>query len=160
MGTRHSTTDRKRSRGQAVVEFAILLPVLLGLAGASTDFARIYQQDISLSAAARDAAEFVATNRSQTITAANAGQAAADVMNSQIGAGTFTAVSTLTCTTPQVQVSYSTSSSATGATGKYPLGTAIVTACVPFQTLFRYPFVPSDGLVIRTSARFEVLQNR
>jgi Flp pilus assembly protein TadG len=160
MATRHSTADRRRPRGQAVVEFAILLPVLLGLAGASTDFARIYQQDISLSAAARDAAEFVATNRSQTITSANAGQAAADVLNAQIGGGTFTAVASLTCNTPQVQVSYSSSSAATGATGKYPLGSAAVTACVPFQTLFRYPFVPGDGLVIRTSARFEVLQNR
>jgi Flp pilus assembly protein TadG len=160
MGIRHSTTERRRSRGQAVVEFAILLPVLLGLAGASSDFARIYQRDISLSAAARDAAEFVASNRSQTITAANAGQAAADVINAQLGAGTFTAVSTLTCDAPQVQVTYSSSPTATGATNKYPLGTAVVTACVPFQTLFRYPFVPSQGFVIRTSARFEVLQNR
>jgi Flp pilus assembly protein TadG len=160
MGIRHSITERRRSRGQAVAEFAILLPVLLGLAGASSDFARVYQQDISLSAAARDAAEQVATNRSGTITAANAGQAAADVMNAQLGAGTFTAVSTLTCDAPQVQVSYSSSSAATGATTKYPLGTATVTACVPFQTLFRYPFVPSDGLVIRTTARFEILQNR
>jgi Flp pilus assembly protein TadG len=160
MGIRHSTTGRRRARGQAVVEFAILLPVLLGLAGASSDFARIYQKDISLSAATRDAAEFVATNRSLTITQANAAQAAADVLNAQLGAGTFTAVSTLTCDTPQVQATYSSNSGAAGATYTYPLGTATVTACLPFQTLFRYPFVPSEGLVIRASARFEVLQNR
>jgi Flp pilus assembly protein TadG len=159
MATRHTTTDHRRSRGQALAEFAIVVPVLLGLAGASSDFARVYQQDISLSAAARDAAEQIATNRSQTITAANAGQAAADVLNAEIG-GSFTAVSTLTCDAPQVQVTYSSSSGATGATNKYPLGSAIVTACVPFQTLFRYPFVPDQGLVIRTSARFDVLQNR
>jgi Flp pilus assembly protein TadG len=159
MATRYTKTEHRRSRGQALVEFAIVVPVLLGLAGASSDFARVYQQDISLSAAARDAAEYVATNRSQTITAANAGQAAADVLNAQLG-GTFTAVSTLTCDAPQVQVTYSSSSGATGATSKYPLGSAIVTACVPFQTLFRYPFVPDEGLVIRTSARFDVLQNR
>jgi Flp pilus assembly protein TadG len=152
---------RRGSSGQSVVEFAILLPVLLALAGATSDFARLYQQDISLSAATRDAAEYIATNTSKTVTTANAGSTAADLLNAQLsGLGTFTSVSTLTCTSPQVAVNYSSSSSATGATTKYPLGSAVVQACVPFQTLFAYPFVPSGQLTISTAANYAVLQNR
>jgi Flp pilus assembly protein TadG len=143
------------------VEFAILLPVLLALAGATSDFARLYQQDISLSSATRDAAEYIATNTDKSITAVNAGSTAASLLNAQLGGiGTFTSVSTLTCTSPQVAVTYSSSSTATGATYKYPLGSAVVQACTPFRTLFAYPFVPSGQLTISTSANYAVLQNR
>src|SRR3954468_8482009 len=51
----------RRTAGQSLVEFAVLLPVMLTLFGAAVDVARVYQAWITLEASTRDAAEYVAT---------------------------------------------------------------------------------------------------
>lgn len=152
----------RTSRGQAVVEFAIIVPVLLALVGATADFARIYSSWISVHSATRAAAEYLATNPDKDVTSANAGTIAAALINSEAsGMGAFSSVTTLTCAGPEVQVTYSSSATATGASSKYPLGRAVIGTCVPFHTLFNYPFITQGGAwVLSSTATFEVLQNR
>jgi Flp pilus assembly protein TadG len=152
----------RTTRGQAVVEFAIIVPVLLALVGATADFARVYSSWISVHSAARAAAEYLATNPDKDVTSANAGTIGAALINDEVaGVGTFSSVTTLTCTSPQVQVTYSSNATATGASSKYPLGRAVVAACAPFNTLFNYPFITQNGAwVVAATATYEVLQNR
>ena len=50
----------RRSRGQSLVEFALIVPILLTLFVAIADFGRIFQAGIAIEAATRDAAEAAA----------------------------------------------------------------------------------------------------
>ena len=57
----HHTTQRKRSpRGQSLVEFALVLPMLLVLLLGIADFGRVFSAGIVLEAAARNGAEAAA----------------------------------------------------------------------------------------------------
>lgn len=149
-------------RGQSVVEFALVLPVLLALVGATTDFARLYSGWIGIQSAVRNASEYLATDPNGEVTSANAASIAADTINAELtGLGTFTSVSTLTCTGPEVQAAYSSDEAATGASADNPLGRATVVACLPFRPLFNYPFITQNGVwPVRVSATYEILQNR
>jgi len=149
-------------RGQAVVEFAVIVPILLALVGATTDFARVYSTWIAVHSATRAAAEYLATNPDKNVTSANAGTIAAGAINDEVsGVGAFSSVAALTCAGPEVQVAYSSNPTATGASAKYPLGRAVVSACAPFHLLFNYPFLTQDGSwAISAAATYEVLQNR
>ncbi|MDU0312662.1 TadE/TadG family type IV pilus assembly protein [Phycicoccus sp. M110.8] len=53
---------RRRERGAAAVEFALVLPVLLMLVGAVLDFGNMYRQQIQLTNAARDGVRQVVAN--------------------------------------------------------------------------------------------------
>src|SRR6187551_418376 len=57
----HRSTSRGRSRrGQSMVEFALLLPMLLVLLLGVADFGRVFAAGITIEAAARNAAEAAA----------------------------------------------------------------------------------------------------
>jgi Flp pilus assembly protein TadG len=58
--------DRRRSRGQALVELAITLPVLALLVAGTLELGRGYAFAVETSDAARDAARFVAGKTSST----------------------------------------------------------------------------------------------
>lgn len=58
--------DRRRSRGQALVEFAITLPILALLVAGTLELGRGYAFAVETSDAARDAARFVAGKTSST----------------------------------------------------------------------------------------------
>jgi hypothetical protein len=69
MGIRKRNTavrSRRRSAGQSVVEFAVILPLLLTMCGVAVDFARVYSAYINVQAATRNAAEYIATDTAVT----------------------------------------------------------------------------------------------
>src|SRR5215212_2772521 len=53
---------RARNRGQSLVEFAVVLPVMLAIGGILIDAARLYQVWTTLESATRDAAQYLATS--------------------------------------------------------------------------------------------------
>lgn len=99
-------------RGAAAVEFALIVPVLLILVFGIMEFSRLYNEQISLSNAARSAARVmsISNDQGQAVTAAIAG---APALNPAISGG---------------QVSFSPSACAVG-------GTMTVTINYPTQLL-------------------------
>ncbi|BDZ54376.1 TadE/TadG family type IV pilus assembly protein [Agromyces marinus] len=77
---------RSRERGAAAVEFALIIPVLLLLVLGVMEFSRLYNQQISLSNAARSAARVMAISNDQG-EAVNAAIAAAPALNPLLSAG-------------------------------------------------------------------------
>jgi Flp pilus assembly protein TadG len=142
----------RRSAGQAITEFALVLPLILCLVGAGTDFARAYQQLIKLQTATRDAAEYIATNDK------TAGAAATDakaVVCAEFGQAS-------NCSDPSVTVtSFSLSTIATGATVTHPIATVTITASTSFRTLFPYPYLTNTGaMTLSKVSTYSVIQGR
>ena len=65
-------SGRRSERGAAAVEFALIIPVLLLLVFGVIEFSRLYNEQISLTGAARSAARVMAigNNQGQAVTAA------------------------------------------------------------------------------------------
>jgi Flp pilus assembly protein TadG len=57
--------ERARLRGQALVEFALVLPIVLVLLLTVSDFGRLFATTITIESAARAAAEVAATEYSR-----------------------------------------------------------------------------------------------
>ncbi|SES43680.1 TadE-like protein [Pedococcus cremeus] len=56
MSWRHPRHQRRRDRGAAAVEFALVVPILVLLVGGIIDFGFVFSQQIALNNSARDAA--------------------------------------------------------------------------------------------------------
>ena len=128
-----------------MAEMALVLPILLGLASAGIDLARVYQSWITLQSATRNAAEYAAMND------ASASQAQIDarriVCLETAGLPDYVAGATAdTCTAPTVNVNSFVFDSASTVPGGI-LATATVTAALDFRPFFPYPFVTSNGVV-------------
>jgi Flp pilus assembly protein TadG len=152
--------SRRMSRGQSMVEFAILVPIMLALTGVVIDFARAYQTWENLESASRAAAESLATSDSlDPTTAANANTKAKAIVDVETGQS-YTAASSLgSCTSATVHATYSTGSDPGGSSAI--VGTAFVEACTPFRPLFAYPFLTSNGVWrLQSSKTFSVIQGR
>ena len=162
---------RLRSRGQSLVEFSIVLPVLLAIMGAVIDFSRVYQSWVNLESATRDAAQYLATSDSNpssanyTVQGADSDGKAAYLLRTATGV-TFTRSPTqgaLTdCSSPQVTTTFTANtSSGTGGTSGNPAGIARVIACLPFRTLFAYPFLTNNGAwIVRSDRSYSILVGR
>jgi Flp pilus assembly protein TadG len=159
--TEHSTRDRSR-RGQALVEFAILLPLLAALAGGAIDFARVYQASMALQSATRNAAESAAT----TSTTSGAAQAEAQrVVCTETqrlpGFVAGSGGSIPTCTDPDVTLTaFTYSTSGSGFSSSYPLVSATVSSELDFSLLVPWPFIPDGAWTLSTEQSFSVVQNR
>jgi len=164
-------TGGARMRGQSLVEFAIVLPVLLGIVGVVIDASRVYQAWVNLESATRDAAQYLATSDTDPTSAnyttqgANSDGKAAYMLSTATGV-TFTrspSQGSLTdCTQPQVTTTYTADTSApSGGSTSNPAGTARVLACLPFRTLFSYPFITTNGAwVVRSDRNYTILVGR
>lgn len=154
---------RGRSVGQSLVEFAVVLPVMLGLVGILIDVARLYQTWTNLESATRDAAQYLATSNTDPLAAdytqpgSNADGKAIYILEQATGAS-FQRSSTqgvLTdCTQPGLTTTFSeNTATSSGGSDSNPVSTARVMVCLPFRALFAYPFVTTDGSFILRSER-------
>lgn len=172
---------RRHSRGQALTEFAIIVPVLLTMVGVALDVSRVYITWVNLEAATRDAAQYVAQDPGYTTTGGyydatdTAHYCAAypcttvpsadakTVVDKEVGRSFEKSASQTTCSEPTVWAVLSSPSTdaSTGGSTSYPMASVTVTACVPFHTLFSYPFFTQGGdWIVRTSATYKVLVGR
>ncbi|MEO8626124.1 MAG: TadE family protein [Candidatus Limnocylindrales bacterium] len=141
---------RSHSRGQSLVEFAVVLPILAVLLGACLDLARAYETAVKLESATRDAAEYAAMNATSTTEAAQQAGTVVCVQFSQ----------TVPCTNPSVSASFSSSTTSGGGTVSNPALTVTVTTSTTFTTLFPYPFVSAGGISMSASSTYKILQGR
>ncbi len=145
---------RRRSRGQALVEFALLLPVMVLVFASAVDFARVYEAKIKLESATRDAAEFVASDLNAS-TKTDPLAAAKRIICLQFGQAS-------TCSEPSVQEPIRTEIfNAGGGTALYPLVKATVTSTFKFRTIMPYPLVTNGGeLELTARSEYSVLWGR
>lgn len=163
---RPSRSRRRRSGGQSVVEFAILLPLFLALLGLTVDFSRVFQAWITLESATRDAAEYAASSGVSSTDALSKARQTICLQAQNIPgfqkSGLTSPDDVNQCARPTVTVtSFSLSTTADGASNTYPVGSATVRATVPFSPLFAYPFITTNGTwTITTQSSFSVAQGR
>lgn len=148
-------------RGQALAEFALILPLLLGLVGAGIDFARVFQGSMTLQSAARNAAESAAYSSTDLTTAQAKARSVVCTESQELpgfvpGPGGAIA----TCTSPSVTVTYTRSTTAPGANIKYPLVTATVTTSLAFSLLVPWPMLPNGTWNLGTTQSFSMMQGR
>jgi Flp pilus assembly protein TadG len=152
-----------QARGQSVAEFAIVLPVVLTLVLGGIDFSRMYERQMRLEAASREASETVATVATTTT---EAYELAREIVCRQFERAPDCTLATIppegTCSDLCLDVTFSTSTTALGATAESPMATAQVTAAAPFRTLFPYPFLTPDTgeLTLGSHSQYAVLQGR
>lgn len=150
------------ARGQSMVEFALILPVLLTMLGAITDVARLYSAWITLEAATRDAAEYVATFDQTPSAAAADAQRIVCTETSSLPGFSSPPGNPNACTSPAVTVtSFSLSTTAPGANPKYPVATVTVRATLAFSALLPYPLFTQGGAWTLSSTRnYAIVQGR
>ena len=162
MFIRRSTDPSHRApRGQALAEFAMILPILLALVGAGVDFARGYAAQMTLQTAARNAAEAVAFDPAVT-TGAQAQAKAQSVVCTEAqrlpGFVPGTGGDVATCTQPAVTATWTKSATAPGA--KDPLVTVTVTTTLAFDTTIPWPLLPDGAWTLGTTESFSIIQGR
>ena len=135
-GPRPTAPHQRTARGQSLVEFTLILPILAGLVGASVDLARMYEQRVKLEAATRDAAEYVASDTTITTSSAALTKAKALVC-AQFGLAS-------TCTSPSVTVTTYTRNTSSPGTTEFPQVTVTLSTSMGFSTLFPWPFVSTN----------------
>jgi Flp pilus assembly protein TadG len=158
-------TPRKRriARGQAMAEFALILPILLGVVGGGIDFARAFAGSMTLQTATRNAAEAAAYDRLVTDQASAEARARAVVCTEAQhlpgfvpGAGGNVA----TCTSPSVSVTYAVDATAPGANTRYPLVTVTVDTTLDFDLVAPWPLLPNGAWPLGTTESFSIMRGR
>jgi Flp pilus assembly protein TadG len=133
---------RARTRGQAVVEFALVAPVLIAIALGVVDFGRVYAAAVTVESAAREAADYGSWHLYETGWQSEATRracAAASVIDGYVGAADGTS-----CTNPTV-IMFSNETTASGV----PLVRAQLT--YDFRTTVQMPFMPHELVLVRDS---------
>jgi Flp pilus assembly protein TadG len=159
---RHIRRPGAGRRGQSLVEFALILPILLTLTGAAIDVARVYGAWVNLESATRDAAEQVATDINVTTQAGALTRAKAILCTELANTAGFASPpgNPTACTSPAITVTWASSIAAPGSF-KYPLVTVTVASTLPFRTLFGYPLFTQNGAwTLGSSQTYSILQGR
>jgi len=175
------TAVRKPQRGQSVVEFALVFPLLLVLVLAVGDFGRIYTSLVAVEAAAREAADLGAFDPGNWNTALSPGNPAQTVVRMERAACTAAATSHLdgyaepagtvghaTCTNPTMAcwleeagspavscATYVGGAGGCGDTATDPPCVVHVQLTYEFDTFVQAPFLPTTVTFVR-DARFAV----
>jgi Flp pilus assembly protein TadG len=164
MRTQGSPKKRHTTLWPSVVEFALILPVVLTILGAAVDMARLYGAWVALEGSTRDAAEQVAGDPTVTSSGAATTLAKTVICSQMEDIAGFVAPDgqPTNCSQPAVTVTWTApSATAPGASSRYPIGTATVTAALPFRMLFAYPFITQNGAWNITSTQtYAIVQNR
>ena len=161
----------RRQRGQSIVEFSVVLPVLLALVGVVIDASRLYAAWLNLESAARDAAQYLAKSDTDpfaidyTVAGANADGKAIYIVETALNqdfAASPRSGELTDCSAPQLTTTYTASTDwQIGGSIANPLSTAMVSVCMPFQTIFQYPFLTTDGAwTLRSDREITVIVGR
>ena len=144
------------------MEFALILPVLMTLFGAAVDLSRVYAAWITLESATRNAAEYVASVDKTSAAATTDATRIVCLETSGVAGFVSPPGNPAACTAPTVTiVSYTLSTTAAGASTKYPIASVTVQTTLPFRTLFAYPLVTTGGAWTLTStSSFSIVQGR
>lgn len=146
-----------------MVEFAIVLPVILAIVLGGIDLSRAYERQLRLEQATRHASETVAM---QAQSASEAQSMARQIVCLQFDRPTDCGLASLTtpeaCADVCLNVVFSRSATALGATTEHPMATAVVTVAAVFRTVVPYPWIASGSSEVSLSAEstYAVLQGR
>jgi Flp pilus assembly protein TadG len=147
------------TRGQALVELALILPVMLLLFVGAVDLARAHQTLVVLQSATRNGAEYAARYATDATSAATDARRvicreAVDLPDAVPGSDPDV------CSSPTVSlISFARSATAPGATATSPLASVTISSTLTFHTLLPYPFIAGDGSQTMTVIEtFSVLQ--
>lgn len=158
----HAARRWRASRGQALAEFALVLPILVMIVGGAIDLARVYQASLTLDSATRNAAESAATVSTDAFAAeAEAKRVLCTETQNLAGFEPGAGGVVETCTTPGVTVAaFTRSNTAPGASTRYPLAAATIDAQLDFHMLIPWPGLPQGGWTLRSTQSFSILQGR
>lgn len=159
--TEHSPRHRS-PRGQALVEFAILLPLLAALAGGAIDFARVYQASMALQSATRNGAESAASSTATQSAAQTEAQRVVCTETQRLpGFVAGSGGSVPTCTAPNVRVTaYTYSATGSGFSASYPLVSTTVRSELDFSLLIPWPLISDGSWTLSSEQSYSVVQNR
>jgi Flp pilus assembly protein TadG len=171
----------RRSLGQSLAEFALILPVMLAFLGMGVDFARLFFAWIDLESATRDAAQYVASdpkllqngsgyydpndaaNFCSAYPCSSAPTTDAKTVLDRATGKTFTKSSAQTdCSTPKVWATLASPDPAVlnGGSKTNPVAKAQVTACIPFRMFVSYPWLRNSTWVVRTDRTVTTIVGR
>jgi Flp pilus assembly protein TadG len=159
-------SKRARRRGQSLVEFALILPILLAFVGASVDMARLFQAWITIESATRDAAESAASRSVNSTQARDHARTTLCLQTRNLAGFTPSANPApddiRKCISPSTTITaFSCSATSNGATGLNPIVTVTVQASLPFKMLFHYPLITHDQTWTFTSTQtYSIVLNR
>jgi Flp pilus assembly protein TadG len=140
---RHAVTTRvgaaPRQRGQALIELALALPVLLLLTVGIIEFGRVAYYSIEVSDAARVGAQYGAQSMADAANIINITQAIQNDTQDVPG-GINPPTASLSCVCPG---SGSVAGACPAAGCTYPIVYVTVTTTYPLNTLFQYPGIPT-----------------
>jgi Flp pilus assembly protein TadG len=159
-----------------MVEMALILPLLLALAGAATDLASAYQIWLTVQSSSRNAAEYVATNScAPTLTTCPPAQTdgkrivcleSQNVPNFTPGPGN----NPTTCTNPVATITWSTCNGSSGVVGNAnycpggsvanPVRTARVVVTLQYKTLIPWPMLPHGTVTLKADQHYSIVAGR
>lgn len=138
---------RRSEEGGAMVELAVILPVLILISIGVMDYGRVYFTSIAVANAARAGAEWGARTPANSVDQANIQNFA---MLDGAEAGTITVTSNTYCKCGGTTVTCATTSDCGGGYGK-PAVYVEVTASKTVALLLKYPGLPASVNISRTA---------